>query len=169
VKSAAETFRQNPKLDVETAISNWPSVKRWFLCWMRPELRRRRTRFHLSAAQPASATRRFRAAAIIQSSLVYGTYEKGDRPGERAEMLAARATQTAPASVQPSGVPQSPQPAAPRAERSLHSHGLDRAARWPSSRTRGENGEQRRPSIGSGLGREIIRGVLGSIFGGKRR
>jgi DNA helicase HerA-like ATPase len=171
VKSAAETFRQNPKLDVETAISQLAVgealvslldetgtpgvVERAFICPPRSQL------------PPLTAAER---QQIIQSSLVYGTYEKVIDRESAAEMLAARAAQTAPARVQSSGVPPSAA-AGGTAGGALSSILMGstgpRGGRHPGLVEKMASSAVR--SIGSGLGREIIRGVLGSIFGGKRR
>jgi DNA helicase HerA-like ATPase len=39
VRAAAQTFRSNPDLNVETAITELGAVKRCFPCWMRKEVR----------------------------------------------------------------------------------------------------------------------------------
>jgi DNA helicase HerA-like ATPase len=170
VKSAAETFRQNPKLDVETAISELAVgealvslldetgtpgvVERAFICPPRSQL------------PPLAISER---QQIIQSSPVYGAYEKVIDRQSAAEMLAARAAQNASAPVPPRGqTPSSESATAGGAFSSilLGSTG-PRGAHHPGLVEKMASSAVR--SIGSGLGREIIRGVLGSIFGGKRR
>ena len=171
VKSAAETFRQNPKLDVETAISQLAVgealvslldetgtpgvVERAFVCPPRSQL------------PPLTATER---QQIIQSSLVYGTYEKVIDRESAAEMLAARAAQTTSAPVPLSGVPRSAatgDTTGGALSSVLMGSTGPRGGRHPGLVEKMASSAVR--SIGSGLGREIIRGVLGSIFGGKRR
>ena len=170
VKSAAETFRQNPKLDVEAVISQLAVgealislldengtpgiVERAFICPPR------------SQVAPIDAAER---QQVIQGSLVYGTYEKVVDRESASEILAAR-TQQAVGTAAPPPMPTSvgsAKPAGPSVLSSIlvgstgprggHHPGL--VEKMAGSAVR---------SIGSGLGREIIRGVLGSFFGGRR-
>ena len=170
VKSAAETFRQNPKIDVEAAITQLAVgealvslldengtpgiVERAFICPPRSQI------------APIDAAERQRA---IQSSLVYGTYEKAIDRESASEMLAARAQQvgtTTPPPVlgSPAQVPSSGVGGA--FSSILMGSTGPRGGRHPGLVEKMAGSAVR--SIGSGLGREIIRGVLGSLFGGKR-
>ena len=115
----------------------------------------------------------FRSAAerqrTIQSSLVYGTYEKAIDRESASEMLAARAQQ--PGSTTPPPVLGSPAQAPSSGVGGAFSSILmgttgPRGGRHPGLMEKMAGSAVR--SIGSGLGREIIRGVLGSLFGGRR-
>jgi DNA helicase HerA-like ATPase len=182
VQSAAQTFRQNPKLDVAETIGQL-AVGEALISLLdetgTPAIVQKASvippRSQLGPITPAERT------AIIQGSLVYGTYETAVNRESAAEMLRARAAQTvastpAPAAARPAASAQSaaipaPQPAAgggssfvkdllfgTTGPRGGHNAGL--AEKMASSAVR---------SIGSSVGREIIRGVLGSLFGSGRR
>ncbi len=176
VKIMAQTFRPNPKLDIEKVITELgvgealvsfleengtPAiVERAFVC--PPQSR-------VGAITPEERQK------IIQSSIHFGNYEKMvDRESafevikKRTEEKLAQAQQAAqqeqtyqqPTYQQPSRYPQQPM----------------RYPQQPSTRAPGRPrdglGEALAKSavrsIGSSLGRQIIRGVLGSILGGKR-
>jgi hypothetical protein len=86
----------------------------------------------------------------VQGSVLYGTYEKAVDRESAYEKLKARAVQAQPTVA-----------AAPR-----------QAAKQPASQTEvliGALAKSAAHAIGSQVGRQIIRGVLGSIFGGGRR
>ncbi len=167
VRASAETFRPNPKLNTEQVITELgvgealislldergqPGiVERAFIVPPRSQL------------GPITPDER---RALIQGSVIFGTYEKEIDRESAAEILAQRTTQSGVAA------PGSPPPDAgagalgglggmvfgstgPRGGRR---EGL--LEKMTSSAVR---------SIGSGLGREIIRGVLGGLFGGRRR
>ena len=174
VRSAAETFRQNPKVDVETAITQlgtgealisfldekgYPGiVERAFVL---PPMSR------IGPVTPAERQ------AVVQASLVYGHYEKAvDRESAyellktRADRAAAddaeaRAEAEAQARRAPYGYPPPPErypyPQAPRRPAGRARDTLIEAMAKSAAR-----------SVGSSLGRQILRGVLGSILGGKR-
>jgi DNA helicase HerA-like ATPase len=179
VRSAAQTFRQNPKVDVETAITElgtgealvsfldekgYPGiVERAFVL---PPMSR------IGPITPAERQ------AVIQGSLVFGHYERTvDRESAyemlkgRAEKAAAaeearvRAEAEARAQAQAGRGPyeyppppgRSPYPQAPRRPVGRPRDTLVEAMAKSAAR-----------SVGSTLGRQILRGVLGSILGGKR-
>ncbi|MGE5741217.1 MAG: helicase HerA-like domain-containing protein [Candidatus Aminicenantes bacterium RBG_16_66_30] len=175
VRSAAETFRQNPKVDVETVITQLATgealvsfldekgqpgiVERAFV--LPPHSR-------IGPIMPAERQ------AIIQSSVLFGHYEKlVDRESAyemlkaRAEKAAAEAQDQAQAQAEarqspyqyppPPGRGRSPYPEAPRRPAGRSRDTLIEAMAKSAAR-----------SVGSSLGRQILRGVLGSIFGGKR-
>jgi DNA helicase HerA-like ATPase len=167
VRSAAETFRQNPKLDVEAVITQLgvgealvslldehgtPGiVERAFICPPRSQV---------APITPAERQQ------FIQTSLIYGTYEKHVDRESAAEILAARATQTLP------GSPTKPAAAQPANSGSSMLGGILMGSTGPRG---GHNpglvekmASSAVRSIGSSVGREIIRGVLGSLFGRKR-
>jgi uncharacterized protein len=150
VKAAAETFRVNPKLDTMKAITELgvgealvsmqdekgvpTMVER---AWVMPPQSR------LAPLSPEEI------AAVIQGSVLYGTYEKAIDRESAYEKLRVKAEQ---AQVKtPTVVP---------------------ATKQPKSQTEellGALAKSAAHAIGSQVGRQIIRGVLGSIFGGKRR
>ncbi len=176
VKSAAETFRQNPKIDVETAITElgtgealvsfldekgYPGiVERAFVL---PPMSR------IGPITPAERQ------SVVQGSLVYGHYEKAVDRESAYEMLKGRADQKAAADAEaraqaeaeaqarraPYGYPPPPErypyPQAPRRPAGRSRDTLIEAMAKSAAR-----------SVGSSLGRQILRGVLGSILGGKR-
>ncbi len=173
VRSAAETFRQNPKIDVATEITQlgtgealvsfldekgYPGiVERAFVL---PPMSR------IGPITPAERQ------ALIQGSVLYGHYEKAvDRESAyemlkgRAEKAAAEAEAKAQTEAQarqaPYGYP--PPPGRPS---------YPQAPRRPAGRSRDTlieaMAKSAARSVGSSLGRQILRGVLGSILGGKR-
>ena len=184
VKSAADTFRPNPKLNtaavlMELAVGEalvsfldekgQPGiVERAFICpphsqigAIKPELRRQ----------------------LIQTSIVFGTYEKVVDRESAYERLKGVHAQPPPALGQPPA-PQGQPPAAPQADSGggffgrlfgsgssapvPMSTGRSRAVREPESLAAAMAKSAVR-SMGSTVGREIIRGVMGSIFGGGGR
>jgi uncharacterized protein len=169
VRVAAQTFRTNPNLDAEKAISELgvgealvsmldengtPGiVERALIC--PPQ----------SLIGPISQEAR---QAIIQQSSVYGFYENAvDRESAYEKLKARRAA--------PPELPRQPQaePAFPAPER------FRPPSPPPMSIPRTSPGRPRQSmaeamatsaarAVGSQLGRQIIRGVLGSILGGRR-
>ena len=162
VKSAAETFRSNPKLNVEKVIGELGvgealvsmldvkgtpgMVERAFI--MPPH----------SQIGPITPDRR---KQLISNSLVYGHYEQLVDRDSAFEMLQARAAKNMAQVPSSAPVPgpfqtggQSPAPA-PR-------------GRQPESMVEAMAKSAMR-AAGSQIGRQIIRGVLGSIFGGSKR
>ena len=177
VKSAAETFRQNPKVDVETAITQLATGEAM-------------VSFLDEKGQPGIVERAYvlpphsrigpimppERQAIIQGSVLFGHYEKSVDRESAYEMLKARAERVAAAAQAqaqaqaearqspyqypaPSGQGRAPypQPQAPRRPAGRQRDTLIEAMAKSAAR-----------SVGSNLGRQILRGVLGSIFGGKR-
>ncbi len=172
VNSAAQTFRQNPKLNVAEVITQLavgealvslldengtPNVvERAFI--LPPSSQ-------LTPISPADRQQ------TIQSSLIYGTYEKLVDRESASEILAARAQQTATTGRAPAlgGAVAGKTSAGVGgmvSEILMGSTG-PRGGRHPGLMEKMAGSAVR--SIGSGLGREIIRGVLGSLFGGARR
>jgi len=157
VKTAAETFRTNPKLDVQTAIMDLgvgealvsvldkkgvPSI-----------VERALVRPPRSRLQPLDSAEKGR---VIRNSLLAGHYEKVIDRESASEILQARAAQ----SQQQAEVERQRKEAekltsrpAPRGREDVFEAAAKSAAR----------------AIGSSLGRQIIRGVLGAMFGGGRR
>ena len=172
VKAAAETMRANPGLDVAAAITEL-GVGEALVSMLdekgRPTLTERV--FILppgSQIGPISTTQR---QGLIDSSLVAGVYEKAiDRQSAFESLKGRTQSRMEPASVTRPGTASTQQAAAP--ERGILD-GLGDLLGGGNRRTRTSAGEQLIKSAASAVGREvgrqIIRGVLGSIFGGSKR
>lgn len=147
VKAAAQTFRSNPKLNVEQTISELaigealvslldaqgtPGIVE--RAWMLPP------RTQLTPLTPEQRQQ------VIQQSTLFGTYEKTVDRESAYEMLQARAQQES-----PSTAPSKPAPQSQAGE--IVEAFVKNAAR----------------AAGSQLGRQILRGMLGAFFGGGRR
>lgn len=153
VKAAADTFRANPKLNIVKAITELAvgealvsllddkgsptMVERALVCPPRSRL------------SPLSPEERNQ---FIQSSVLYGHYEKTVDRESAYEKLKEKAESSVPASQEKSS--QTRQAAGPKSEATR----LIQAAAKSAAH-----------AVGSQIGRQIIRGVLGSIFGGGRR
>ena len=169
VKSAAETFRPNPKLNTEAVLTQLavgealvslldengqPGIVE--RAWIVPPR---------SQIGPITVQQR---QQIMQNSLVAGVYDKVVDRESAYEKLKAAHTQAAP----PQGIPTPATPAAPGAP-AQSSPGFfgslfqKTSARGDSIATTMVKSVTR--SMGSSVGREIVRGVLGSLFGGRRR
>jgi uncharacterized protein len=181
VKSAADTMRANPAIgDMATAIQEL-AVGEALVSFLdskgRPSVTERV--FVLppgSQIGPITAEQR---AKLLASSLVAGTYEKTVDRESAHEMLRARAEAGAAAGVGSTAAHAGP--AGPAGSASAPADvgvmGMVKDMMLGSTGPRGG----RRPglveaaagsavrSIGSAVGREIIRGVLGSLLGGSRR
>jgi DNA helicase HerA-like ATPase len=175
VRATAETFRQNPQLNTEAVLTELgvgealvslldergqPGVvERAFIVPPRSQI------------GPITAAQR---QQLIASSLVAGVYEKAvDRESAYERLTKAHAVAPPPLANVPAleekkgffgsifgGGSSSPSPL-PTAPRS-------RGGRQPDTLVETMTKSAVR-SVGSTIGREIIRGVLGSIFGGRRR
>ncbi len=174
VRSAAETFRTNPKLDTGAALTELAVgealvslldergqpgiVERAFICPPHGQI------------GPINPPQR---QQLIRSSLVYGTYENAVDRESAYERLKGAHDQRPPQNT----------PAAPPAPAGGGSGGFfgsllsglgggsaprSRGGREPESIATAMAKSTVR-SIGSTVGREIVRGLLGSIFGGGRR
>jgi DNA helicase HerA-like ATPase len=163
VKTAAETFRTNPKLDVGKAITELAvgealvsfldangtpgMVERAMVCPPHSQI------------GPITPEQR---QALIKNSVVAGVYENAVDRESAFEVLRARAGQSLPTTATgPGQVPASP----PWYENIPGMSGHSR---------RGDNladamAKSAARAMGSSLGRQIIRGVLGSLLGGKKR
>jgi DNA helicase HerA-like ATPase len=176
VKSAAETFRQNPKIDVETAITQLGTGEAL-------------VSFLDEKGQPGIVERAFvlppysrigpvtpqERQAVVQSSVIFGHYENAIDRESAYEMLKERARQAEEAQARaqaeaqrtPYGYP--PPPGRERAPRPDPDY--PPPPRRPAGRPRDTlieaMAKSAARSVGSSLGRQIIRGVLGSILGGK--
>ena len=181
VRSAAETFRQNPKIDVETAITQLGTGEAL-------------VSFLDEKGQPGIVERAYvlpphgrigpiappERQAVIQGSLVFGHYERAVDRESAYEMLKARAQQAeaaaqaqaqvqAEAEAQARRTPYGYPPPPGRSPRPYPDYPTQ--PRRPAGRSRDTLMEAMAKSaarsVGSSLGRQILRGVLGSILGGK--
>jgi len=152
VKTAAETFRQNPGLDTEKAITEL-GVGEALVSFLDPKGTPTRVERALvypprSRLDPLSPAER---KQVVEASPVFGAYEKLVDRASAYEKLAARAREKASeAAAAPPGRSRAP---APSPTEKVLTAAVTSAAR----------------TVGSTLGRELIRGVLGGLFGGGRR
>ena len=143
VKAAAQTFRQNPKLDVEAAITEL-GVGEALVSFLdekgRPNIVDRALIYPpQSQLPPLTPAER---ATIIKQSSIFGHYEKAMDRESAYEMLKARA---------------------PQVETTAAKSGSSWQAE--AGGLLGALGKSAARAMGTQVGREIIRGVLGSIFG----
>lgn len=176
VRAAAETFRVNPKVNVETAITELgvgealvsmldekgmpQPVERAFIV---------PPRSRLGATDPA------RQQQVIRNSVLYGHYEKAVDRESAYEMLkgrAADAMQSAPpaASGTSASGPVAPPTAQPQtASGSGWLSELGQAVFTGSGRRQSvaeAMAKSAARAVGSSVGRQIVRGMLGGILGG---
>jgi DNA double-strand break repair helicase HerA and related ATPase len=145
VKAAATTFRQNKNLDVEAVITEL-GVGEALVSFLdekgQPSVVDRALIYPPeSQLAPLSSAER---GLVVQQSTLYGHYEKAVDRDSAYEMLKARA----------------PQPAAGQSPAS--SGGVWQSEAGEMMEAFGKSAVR---AIGSQLGREIMRGVMGSIFG----
>jgi len=178
VKSAAETMRQNPRLDIQQAITEL-AVGEALVSFLdekgRPGVTER-----VYVLPPASQIGPISGAqrqALITNSIVAGVYEKAIDRDSAHEAIKARtdahmATEaTARAKTEEMAKATQSKDGDPAGGGILGT--LGGLLGGGQGRSRMGAGEQLFKSaasaIGSEVGRQIIRGVLGGIFGGKRR
>jgi DNA helicase HerA-like ATPase len=145
VKAAAQTFRQNKNIDVEAAITEL-GVGEALVSFLndkgQPAVVDRALIYPpQSRLPPLAAGER---EQVVKQSMLYGHYEKAVDRESAYEMLRARA----------------PQPAAGQSP-------VSSGGAWQTEAGKlfGALSKSAAHAIGSQVGREIIRGVLGSIFG----
>ena len=181
VQSAAETFRQNPKLDVATEITQL-AVGEALVSLLEPGgtpsiVERAFMLPPHSKIGPISDSER---QSIIQQSVIYGTYEKTVDRESAAEVLQARAqgrAASSPAAPAAAIGGAAPAPAASGPSAVGAAGGFLKDLILGSTGPRGGKNQGLADkmisstvrTMGSTVGREIIRGVLGSLFGSKRR
>jgi DNA helicase HerA-like ATPase len=172
VRAAAETFRVNPGLDAERALAEL-AVGEALVSLLdgqgQPGVVQRA--WILPPHSQIGPLRPEQRQQIIRDSVLFGTYEQAvDRESAYERLKQARGARDA-------------GPPPPAAEGSGFFESLlggGRASTPPSAPSRGRGG--RTPdglgtamaksvvrSVGSSFGREIVRGLLGSILGGRRR
>ncbi|MDP2247922.1 MAG: DUF853 family protein, partial [Nitrosomonadales bacterium] len=155
VKSAAETFRSNPKVDVVSAITDL-GVGEALVSFLdekgRPMLVERA--FIIPPGSRIGMATDDERSQSIRSSLIYGYYEKSVDRESAYEILKARATESvAQAEAQATAkIETAPKRPVGRQPDTLIETMAKTAAR----------------TVGSELGRRLIRGVLGSLMGGKK-
>jgi uncharacterized protein len=174
VQSAASTMRANPKLDVQTAITEL-GVGEALISFLdekgRPSVTERV--FVLPGGSRIGVIAPPERQALIAGSLVAGVYEKTVDRESAFEMLkgrAAVAAETAAAATKPGAAPAAANEGGgmmgglkdilfgSTGPRGGKRDGLAEMAAKSAVRT-----------VGSAVGREIVRGVLGSLLGGGRR
>jgi DNA helicase HerA-like ATPase len=185
VKAAASTMRANPKLDIETAITELATGEA--LVSLLDAKGRPSVTERVFVIPPASRLGPITAEerkALIDGSLVAGAYEKTVDRDSAYEKLKGRAAASGDAAAapapagKPATIPGAPAPAPADADGGMMGGLKD--VLFGSTGPRGGRREglaesaarSAMRSIGSSVGREIIRGVLGSIMGGggtKRR
>jgi DNA helicase HerA-like ATPase len=182
VKSAAETMRANPGLDIGSAITEL-AVGEALVSFLddkgRPSVTERA--FVIPPSSQIGPITPEQRKTLMSESLVAGVYEKAIDRDSAFEAIKGRMQARQPATASQPGLGtvqapngaspgDSPPPAAPQ-RGVLDSIGD--MLNGGSSRTRASVGEQMiksaASSIGREVGRQIIRGVLGGIFGGSRR
>jgi DNA helicase HerA-like ATPase len=173
VKAAADTMRANPVLDVATAITEL-GVGEALVSLLdekgRPTLTERVYVLPPSSQiGPISAQQR---KALIDNSIVAGVYEKAvDRESAFEALKGRTVARQEQAAQQPASAGQPAGAAAPAERGMLDSIGDMFGG--GTRRTRASVGEQLIKSaasqIGREVGRQLIRGVLGSLMGSSRR
>lgn len=172
VKATAQTMRQNPRLDIETAITEL-AVGEALVSFLdakgRPSVTERV--FVLPPGSQLGPISPQQRQQLLQNSLVAGVYEKEVDRVSAYEMLQERAVAAAGQSTAlPNGG------AAGQAASGGMLGGLNdmlfgrtgpRGAKYDGLAQSMAKSAVR--TMGSTVGREIIRGVLGSLFGGKKR
>jgi DNA helicase HerA-like ATPase len=174
VRAAAETFRANPKLNVEKAI-NELGVGEALVSFLDEKgtpgvVERALVLPPRSQIGPIGADVRDK---IVRGSLVYGHYEKIVDRESAYELIKSRAEKRG-APVEPPPQPGAPFPAPerPSDRRPSYPFGYPEPARRPVGRPRDTlleaMAKSAARSVGSSLGRQILRGVMGSLLGGRR-
>ena len=175
VKATAETMRQNPKLDIETAITEL-AVGEALMSLLdekgRPSITERV--FVVPPASRIGAITSEQRTALITNSIVAGVYEKTlDRESAYEKLTGRASTQMADKASPHEDAPQTNADKASEGGGFLGSvvGGLGSIFGGGSKGSRMTPGEQMVKSAASAIGREVgrqvLRGVLGSIFKGR--
>ena len=170
VRAAAETFRSNADLDVATVITEL-AVGEALVSLLdeqgRPGIVQRTLLSpHHSQIGPVTAQQR---QAAIQQSLIYGHYEKTVDRESAYEILKTRATT---ASNNSDNEGSAEETAVLQRKRAPQAN--DRQESRPATTARPRESvvealaKSAARAIGSQMGRQILRGVLGSLMGGRR-
>lgn len=168
VRTAAETFRANPKLNVEEVITQL-AVGEALVSFLEENgtpgiVERALILPPHSQIGPITPDQR---KQLIQSSVVAGVYEKAVDRESAFEILRSRAGQQLPAATAPGGALGAP--ASPPWYENIP--GMSHTS---SGGRRNDNmvdimAKSAARAMGSSVGRQIIRGVLGSLLGSKKR
>jgi DNA helicase HerA-like ATPase len=171
VRAAAETMRDNPGLDEAAAITDLGVGEALVSCLDekgRPGVVQRA--FVVPPQGQIGPITDAQRRQLIQNSLVAGVYEKTVDRESAYEILKARAAQAAQAAAAAAPPPQATQAQTQSGGGLLGGLGalLGGGARGTRQTVAEAAVTSAARAIGSNLGRQIIRGVLGSILGGKR-
>ena len=176
VKAAASTMRANPKLDVETAITEL-AVGEALVSFLdekgRPSITERV--FVLPPGSQIGPITPEQRAALIRDSLVAGVYEKTVDRESAYEKLKGRAEASASAAdaLQQAPAPKAGAPAAQDGGVMGELKDLLFGSTGPRGGKREGLVEKAASSavrsMGSAVGRELFRGVLGGLLGGSKR
>jgi DNA helicase HerA-like ATPase len=171
VRAAAETMRDNPGLDEAAAITDLGVGEALVSCLDekgRPGVVQRA--FVVPPQGQIGPITDAQRRQLIQNSLVAGVYEKAVDRESAYEILKARAAQAAQAAAAAAPPPQATQAQTQSGGGLLGGLGalLGGGARGTRQTVAEAAVTSAARAIGSNLGRQIIRGVLGSILGGKR-
>ena len=162
VKSAAQTFRVNPELDVETAITQL-GVGEALVSFLDekgiPGIVQRA--FIVPPGSQIGPLTPQERGRIIDHSAIYGKYEDAIDRESAYELLKKRSDETQAVAAQQEQAAAQAKAEAQEAKASAASGG--------TSDVMGAFAKSAARAVGSSLGRQIIRGVLGSIFGGGSR
>ena len=173
VKAAAETMRDNPELDEQTAITDL-GVGEALVSFLdekgRPSMVERA--FIVPPRGQIGPVDEGKRRQLIQSSLVAGVYEKEVDRESAYEVLKSR-MEAAAAAAREQAAAQSPQstPPAPGGIGNIFGDLLGGAVGSGGRRREGVVEAMAKSvarSVGSQVGRALIRGVLGSLAGGRR-
>jgi hypothetical protein len=178
VAAAAQTFRQNPKLDVEKALTEL-GVGEALVSLLdengTPQIVQRAKivppRSQVGAITPEQREQ------IVRGSVLYGHYEKAIDRDSAYEMLQRRAGEKAATADAPAAVPGASVPDAVKPSFFGQVLGTAEAAFQPTIGPRGGRTDSLATSMvksavraaGSQAGRQLIRGLLGSMLGGGSR
>jgi DNA helicase HerA-like ATPase len=158
VRAAAETFRQNPKINVETAITQL-AVGEGLISFLdekgMPGIVERA--FVLPPKGQIGPIAPEARQQLIRQSVLFGHYERQVDRESAYEALKARAENRMAEEPPAAGTQGSPPRGTPRPPAGRSRDTLLEAMAKSAAR-----------SIGSALGRQILRGALGSILGGRR-
>jgi DNA helicase HerA-like ATPase len=178
VKAAAETMRANPAFDAAAAITEL-GVGEALVSFLddkgRPNVVERS--FVLPPNSRLGPLTPAERQTAIQSSVLFGHYEKTVDRESAYEKLNARVAQSAPAQTKVGTGGTVPQPEPQAAPAESGAGGMFGEILFGRTGPRGGQTDGLMQSmaktvvrtIGSQVGREIVRGVLGSILGGARR
>ena len=178
VKAAAETFRQNPKLKVETVLTQL-AVGEALVSMLdangSPEIVER-AKIVPPRSQVGAITADQRKE-IIASSIIAGHYEKAIDRESAYERLQARAGQKAQTADAPPVAASPPTPEGEKPSILAEALGTATAAFQPTIGPRGGRYDSLATSMvksamraaSSSIGRQIARGILGGILGGSGR